>query len=131
MSVVYPEPSEPYSAIHPLRSTGGWLQLKCKPATRYEINGAFGQDENFARDLRAFPTPYAGHRLCRPCRKNRTELVNFIYQPNSFLSFRAGVSPLVHCPRAGRKRGGVTISTSRREFAFEGSHASAGVLFSC
>jgi len=105
MSVVYPEPSEPYSAIHPLRSTGGWLQLKCKPATRYEINGAFGQDENFARDLRAFPTPYAGIGFVA-LQKNRTELVNFIYQPNSFLLFALEYRHLFTAPARGESAAG-------------------------
>jgi hypothetical protein len=105
MSVVYPEPSAPYSAIRPLRSTGGWVQLKFKPATRYEINGAFGQDENFARDLRVFPTPYAGPGFVA-LQKNRTELVNFIYQPNSFLLFALEYRHLFTAPALGESASG-------------------------
>jgi hypothetical protein len=83
-SVVYPEPDAPHSAIQPLRSTGGWGQLKVIPASRFEINGAFGQDENYGQDLRAFPVPFSGAGFSA-MQKNRTDLVNFIYKPTSVL----------------------------------------------
>ena len=85
-SVVYPESSAPYTAIHPLRSTGGWLQLKVRPVRRFQINGAVGQDENFGENLRFFPTPFAGPYFIA-LKKNHTDFVNFIYEPNSFLLF--------------------------------------------
>ena len=85
-SVVYPEPAGPHSAVHPLRSTGAWVQLKVRPTERYEINGAFGQDGNFGKDLRVFPFSFDAYGY-PAMQKNRTDLVNFIYQPNSFLLF--------------------------------------------
>jgi hypothetical protein len=85
-SVVFPESDEPHSAIHPLRSTGGWGQLKLTPAPRFEINSVFGQDENYGQDLRVFPASftYSGYPALQ---KNRTEFVNFIYKPTSVVLF--------------------------------------------
>jgi len=83
-SVVYPETTAPHSAIHPLRSTGGWGQLKVIPSTRYELNVAFGQDENYGEDLRFFPSSFTGAGF-GALEKNRTEFTNFIYRPNSVL----------------------------------------------
>jgi hypothetical protein len=37
-------PAEAASAVHPVESTGGWSQLKFKPASRLELNAAFGED---------------------------------------------------------------------------------------
>jgi hypothetical protein len=85
-SVVYPESEAPYTAIQPLRSTGGWAQLKVIPARRFEINGAFGLDENYAQDLEVFPFSFTGAGF-PAMQKNRTDLVNFIYKPTSVLLF--------------------------------------------
>ena len=85
-SVIYPEASGPHSAVHPLRSTGGWGQVKVIPASRFEINGSFGQDENFGDSLRFFPTAFSSAGFFA-MQKNRTELVNFIYKPSSALLF--------------------------------------------
>jgi hypothetical protein len=85
-SVVYPESSGPYTAIQPLRSTGGWAQLKVIPARRFEINGAYGQDENYGQDLRVFATSFTGAGF-PAMQKNRTDLVNFIYKPTAVLLF--------------------------------------------
>jgi len=85
-SVVFPEESGPHTAVHPLRSAGGWAQLKINAATKFEINSAFGQDENYGADLRFFPVSYsiAGFYAMQ---KNRTELLNFIYRPSAALLF--------------------------------------------
>jgi hypothetical protein len=85
-SVVFPEPTGPYTAMHPLRSIGGWGQLKLIPARKFEINTAFGHDENYGDDLRAFPFSFtsAGFPVMQ---KNRTELTNFVYKPTSILLF--------------------------------------------
>jgi hypothetical protein len=85
-SVVYPEPAAPHSAIQPLRSTGGWAQLKVIPATHFEVNEAFGQDENYGQDLRSFPFSFTGAGF-PAMQKNRTDFVNFIYRPTSVLLF--------------------------------------------
>jgi len=85
-SVVYPEPVGPHTELQPLRSTGGWVQLKFTPTVRVEVNGAFGQDENYGKDLRVFPFSFDANGF-PAMQKNRTDLVNFIYKPNSFLLF--------------------------------------------
>jgi hypothetical protein len=104
-SVIFPEASAPHSAIHPLRSVGEWAQLKLKPASRFEINGAFGQDENFGRDLRIFPNPFMDLGFLA-FKKNRTEFVNFIYQPNSFLLFAIEYRHLYTAPALGESASG-------------------------
>jgi len=83
-SVSYPDATTPHSGIHGLESAGGWVQLKATPTGRFEINGAMGQDENFARNFVNFPYAADGST---PLKKNRTELINFIYKPNSLLLF--------------------------------------------
>ncbi len=83
-SVIFPEATEPHTAIHPLRSTGGWAQLKVIPAARFEINSAFGQDENFGQNLRFFPASFTSGGF-DVMQKNRTELLNLIYRPTSIL----------------------------------------------
>lgn len=85
-SVVYPEPSPEHSAIHPLRSTGGWGQLKFSPTSRVEVNGAFGQDENYGSDVRFFPFSVDSYGF-PAMEKNRTDMVNVIYKPSSVLVF--------------------------------------------
>ena len=81
------------------------MQLKVKPVRRFEINGAFGQDENFARDLRFFATSFTD--LGFPAlKKNRTEFVNFIYEPNSFLLFAVEYRHLFTAPPSGDSASG-------------------------
>lgn len=104
-SVVFPEAFAPHTDIHPLRSAGGWAQLKVRPAQRFQINGAFGQDENFGKDLRFFPTSYASMGF-PPFKKNRTEFLNFIYEPNSFLLFAVEYRHLTTTPPAGESASG-------------------------
>ena len=71
------------TVIQGIDSMGGWAQLKFKPSAKFEINGAFGQDNPFASQLRLFatttPAVYGSELLTR----NRSAFVNFIYQPKS------------------------------------------------
>jgi len=83
-SVSYPDPTTPHAGIHGLQSAGGWAQLKFTPIERFEINGALGQDENFASNFLKYPYAADGST---PLKKNRTEVINFIYKPNSLLLF--------------------------------------------
>ena len=85
-SVVFPETSQPHSSVHPLRSVGGWAQLKLKPLLVFEINAALGHDENYAQDLRFYPVPY-GIDGFPPFQKNQAQFVNFVYTPRSALVF--------------------------------------------
>jgi hypothetical protein len=76
--------SSPATRFRGLDSMGGWAQLKFKPRTNFEINGAIGLDNPFAGELRNFnansiyPTSYS---------RNLSPLVNFIYQLKSDILF--------------------------------------------
>lgn len=77
--------TNPNTDIYGLNSEGGWAQLKLKPTAKFEINGAFGDDNPFAPDLRQFSSnPIYLNSLLS---KNLTSLVNFIYRPRSDLIF--------------------------------------------
>ncbi len=69
------------TTIHGLDSMGGWVQLKYKPKANFEVNLAYGQDNPFASELRAFPATaqYYGSSLSR----NFSPFVNFIYRMRS------------------------------------------------
>ncbi|MEO8727686.1 MAG: hypothetical protein ABI383_16355 [Acidobacteriaceae bacterium] len=113
-SVIFPESTEPHTAIHALRSTGGWGQLKFTPNLRFEVNGVVGQDENFGQSLRFFsnPSAYYGGAL----KKNRTAFGNVIYKPNSFLLFALEYRRLMTEPALGSSRsaGWVNIAAGVR-----------------
>jgi hypothetical protein len=73
--------NNPATEVYGLDSMGGWVQLKLKPALKFEINGAFGDDNPFASDLRKFSgNPIYFNSLLS---KNETALVNFVYRPRS------------------------------------------------
>jgi hypothetical protein len=78
-------PVDPTTQVRALDSIGGWSQLKFKASSRLEFNGAFGLDNPFARDLRAFPSPQS--YFVADLAQNRSALVNFIYRPRSNLVF--------------------------------------------
>ena len=86
-SVLFSGIPGPATQIRALDSIGGWSQLKLKASSRLEFNGAFGLDNPYAEDLRAFSAPisYFDPFLAQ----NRSGLVNFIYRPRSDLLFSA------------------------------------------
>jgi hypothetical protein len=73
------------AVVQGLDSMGGWAQVKFKPVPRFEINGAVGDDNPFASELRRFPSSdsYYGVSLS----KNLSPFVNFIYQVRSDVMF--------------------------------------------
>jgi len=75
----------PATPILGLDSLGGWAQLKFKPVAKFEVNGAFGQDNPFARELRRSLANANGYDT--PLARNRSPFVNFIYQPRSDVMF--------------------------------------------
>ena len=81
------DPSSSYTSVRALDSAGGWAQLKYRLSPKLEFNGAFGQDNPYAADIRAFPNPqaYGDPSLT----KNQGSLVNVIYRPRSDLLFSA------------------------------------------
>lgn len=111
--VIYPEPTLPHSAIHPLRSRGGWAQLKWKPTSRFEINGAFGQDANLDRDLNFFPEPFTNSGF-PAMKKNQTEFLNFIYEPTSFLLFALEYRHLLTARATGPSASGEHVNIGAR-----------------
>lgn len=72
---------DPKTQVFGLNSVGGWAQLKYKATSKLQFNGAFGQDNPFAGDLREYggSQPYYPFPLSR----NQSALVNFLYQPRS------------------------------------------------
>jgi hypothetical protein len=74
------------TVVRGLDSMGGWVQLKFKPQPKWEINLAYGQDNPYASQLRAFPASaiyYGGPELSR----NRSPFVNFMYRVRSDVLF--------------------------------------------
>jgi hypothetical protein len=73
------------AVIQGLDSMGGWVQLKFKPVPKLEVNGALGDDNPFASELRRFPSgdSYYGVSLSR----NLSPFVNFVYQVRSDVMF--------------------------------------------
>lgn len=77
--------SDPTTTVFGLNSMGGWAQLKFKPIPKFEVNGAFGQDNPFASQINllgANPSYYDSF-----VERNRGAFVNFIYQPRSDVLF--------------------------------------------
>ena len=77
--------ANPGTSVYGLDSMGGWMQLKFKPKTNFEVNFAYGQDNPFASELRSFPASayYYGSSLSR----NLSPFVNFIYRVRSDVLF--------------------------------------------
>jgi len=77
--------ADPGTAIYGLDSMGGWVQLKFKPKANFEVNFAYGMDNPFASELRAFPASgiFYGSSLSR----NQSPFVNFIYRVRSDVLF--------------------------------------------
>ncbi len=77
--------SDPSTIVHGLDATGGWAQLKFKPAQKYEFNGVFGQDSSQASEVRRFPNTqtYFDPTLVG----DRSWMANVLYHPRSDLLF--------------------------------------------
>jgi hypothetical protein len=77
--------TNPASIFKGLDSMGGWAQLKFKVRPTFEVNTAFGEDNPFASELRAFPSSasYYGSLFSR----NLSPFANFIYRPRSNVVF--------------------------------------------
>ena len=74
---------DPATDLYGLNSMGGWAQLKYKATPKLQLNGAFGQDNPFAADLRQF----GGNKTYypSPLSRNQSVMGNFLYQPRSDL----------------------------------------------
>ena len=77
--------ADPTVAVHGLDAMGGWAQFKYRATPKLQFNSAFGLDNPFTYQLRAFGSnlgPYS-----EIYSKNQSGFVNFIYQPRSDLLF--------------------------------------------
>lgn len=80
-SVVFNGPeSYRYASVVGVNTVGGWSQLKFKPAEKWELNGAFGEESPFAGDLLQNGDP-----TYQPILRNWTTMVNVIDRPKSNL----------------------------------------------
>jgi len=84
----------PTTQIQGIASIGGWSQLKFRANEKLEFNGAYGIDNPYTSDLRAYPlVVYSANQsnsgIDPTLRQNRSSLVNFIYRPRSNLLFSA------------------------------------------
>ena len=75
----------PETELYGLNSLGGWAQLKYKATPKLQFNGAFGQDNPFASELRE--SGGNENLYGAPLSKNQSVFVNFIYQPRSDIVF--------------------------------------------
>jgi outer membrane murein-binding lipoprotein Lpp len=80
---------DPNTSVKGLKSMGGWTQLKFKPKPKFEVNGAFGQDNPFASQINLFPSAFntSNYENSPFIERNRSAFVNFIYQPRSDVIF--------------------------------------------
>lgn len=76
----------PNTLLQALDAIGGWSQIKVKATPKLEFNGAFGLDNPYANDLRAFASASQSY-LPATLAQNRGALANFIYRPRSNLLF--------------------------------------------
>ena len=77
--------SQDMSRLQPLDSEGGWAQLKFRATSKLEFNGAAGQDNPFAHQIRGFAI--SASDVPSLLTRNQAWLVNFIYRPRSDLLF--------------------------------------------
>ncbi len=81
--------TDPATAVHGLNSIGGWAQLKFQPLEKFEVNGAFGQDNPFVQDVARFSRTGGSSYFDPSLVRNRSSLINFIYRPRSNLLLSA------------------------------------------
>jgi hypothetical protein len=78
--------NNPDQSVSGLDSMGGWIQLKYKATTKFQINAAFGDDNPFAAELRLTRANNIPSSPFVPSR-NLSPFFNFIYQPRSDIVF--------------------------------------------
>ena len=92
-----------------LDSMGGWTQLKFKPIQKREINGAGGQDNPLASELRMFATTGV---YDVPVARNRSLIANVIYRVRSDVLLSLEYQRLRTIEIAGDKYGASHINFS-------------------
>jgi hypothetical protein len=80
--------SDSATVIRGLDSIGGWMQMKFKPKTKFEVNAAVGQDNPFSTELRRFSgTPLWYGPFQQLQSRNLSPFFNFVYQVRSDVLF--------------------------------------------
>ena len=74
--------------VNPINAVGGWAQLKYRATPTLEFNGAFGEDNPFAADIRYFGEDASSYAPAYVA-ANRSAFGNVIYRPRSDLLFAA------------------------------------------
>jgi hypothetical protein len=85
--------------FRPINSIGGWSQLKYRFSPRWEVNGAAGQDNPFARDV-TWANGVRGE-FGRLLARNREAFGNLIFHPRSNLVFSAEYRHIWTWPASG------------------------------
>lgn len=102
--------ADPATRVRGFNSAGGWAQLKFRASERWELNGAFGEDNPFTSDLRRFPAAvnFLGPLVAR----NQSAFVNFIYHPRTALLFSTEYRHLhtIYVPGSAVDAGQVNLS---------------------
>jgi hypothetical protein len=72
--------------VRALDDVGGWTQLKSKLGERLELNGGYGIDNPFAKEIHA-STIIPEYSIYMGLARNRSAFGNVIYSPSSYLLF--------------------------------------------
>jgi hypothetical protein len=84
------DPGDPATPVKDLDVIGGWSQIKLQLTSKLELNGAVGEDNSFAGDVRGFAIDANNQAILGPILgRNRGALGNFVYRPRSDLLFSA------------------------------------------
>jgi len=80
----YYEGSDEY--VHAQNDVGGWAQLKARAGQRVEMNGGYGTDNSFAKEIQA--AILSSPDLSYPgLARNRSFFSNVIFSPSAYLLF--------------------------------------------
>jgi hypothetical protein len=82
--VVGTDPVTGLATFRLLNTAGGWAQAKLYLTRTIEANGAFGEDDGFARDFHSLILP-AGVSGAAARARNRMTTVNIIFSPKTYL----------------------------------------------
>jgi hypothetical protein len=96
-SIVYGgNPTHNSTPIRGLDATGGWAQLKFQLTPKLELNGAVGDDNSFAADVRGFATD--ANNFAPILGRNRAAMANLVFRPRSDLVLAAELRRLQSFP---------------------------------
>jgi hypothetical protein len=101
------------TVVRGLDSMGGWMQLKLKPKSNFEVNAAVGQDNPYSSELRRFANTPQWYGVFQQLQsRNLSPFVNFIYQVRSDVLFSLEYRRLQSYPLAAKPNKANQISLS-------------------